>query len=55
LVFSVLMGLSIVAAMILELSQGNQDVWPVLIMVGIVVLASGWGFFQTQRRPTVDA
>lgn len=55
LIFSVLMGLSILATMILELSRGNQKVWPVLIMVGIVVLASGWGFFQTQRRPTVDA
>ncbi len=51
LVFSVLMGLSIVAAMFLELSQGNQEVWPVLIMLGIVVLASGWGFFQTQHGP----
>ena len=47
LVFSVLMGLSIVATMLLELLRGNQEVLPVLILVGIVVLASGWGFRQT--------
>lgn len=51
LVFSVLMGLSIVATMVLELSRGNQEVRPVLIMLGIVVLASGWGFFQTLHAP----
>jgi Ca2+/Na+ antiporter len=52
LVFSVLMGTSIVAAMILMTTEGFEDTLPPLVMVSLIVLASlfaAWRYLAPLR------
>jgi hypothetical protein len=53
LVFSVLMGTSIVAAMVLMTTEGFEDTLPPLIMVSLIVLASLFAVWRHLARPVV--
>jgi hypothetical protein len=46
LTFSVLMGASIVAAMVLMTVEGFEDTLPPLVMVTVIVLASLWAAWR---------
>ncbi len=50
LMFSVLMGSSIVATMIMEVSQGNKGAFVPMAMVGVIVTASLGAFFSILKN-----